>query len=259
MNRFSILPKIMVAPNGARKTKEDHPNLPISIAEIVEDALNCFNEGANAIHAHVRDQKGNHCLDAGLYKELLSELDIKVPELPVQITTEAIGKFSPKKQFEVVKQVQPEAASVALIEMMPNIKELRLAQNFYNFSIENNIQIQHILYSVEDLKLFKKAIELKVIPEENLQVLYVLGRYEKNFQSKTEDLNLFLEEHKNIISEIDWGICAFGKAETDCLIKSNFLGGKIRVGFENNFYNRDGTLASSNAERVAELYKLISD
>ena len=249
----------MVAPNGARKTKEDHPNLPISIAEIVEDALNCFNEGANAIHAHVRDQKGNHCLDAGLYKELLSELDIKVPELPVQITTEAIGKFSPKKQFEVVKQVQPEAASVALIEMMPNIKELRLAQNFYNFSIENNIQIQHILYSVDDLKLFKKAIELKVIPEENLQVLYVLGRYEKNFQSKTEDLNLFLEEHKNIISEIDWGICAFGKAETDCLIKSNFLGGKIRVGFENNFYNRDGTLASSNAERVAELYKLISD
>ena len=155
----------MVAPNGARKTKEDHPNLPISISEIVKEAVNCFNEGANAIHAHVRDKKGDHCLDVGLYRELLSELDIKVPELPVQITTEAVGKFSPEEQFEVVKLVQPEAASVALIEMMPNIKEPRLAQNFYNFSIENNIQIQHILYSVEDLKLFKKAIELKVIPK----------------------------------------------------------------------------------------------
>ena len=115
------------------------------------------------------------------------------------------------------------------------------------------------LYSVADLKLFKKAIELKVIPKKNLQVLYVLGRYEQNFQSKKEDLDLFLEEHKNILSEIDWGICAFGRAETECLIKSNFHGGKIRVGFENNFYNQDGTLASSNAERVAEIYKLISD
>ena len=178
----------MVAPNGARKTKEDHPNLPISISEIVEEAFNCFHKGANAIHAHVRDNKGNHSLDVGLYKELLSELDIKVPELPVQITTEAVGKFSPEEQFEVVKLVHPEAASVALIEIMPNIKEPRLAQKFYNFSIENNIQIQHILYSVEDLKLFKKAIELNIIPKKNLQVLYVLGRYDKNFQSKKEDL-----------------------------------------------------------------------
>jgi len=248
----------MVAPNGASKTKEDHPNLPISISEIVKEAVNCFNEGANAIHAHVRDKKGNHSLDVGLYKELLSELDIKVPELPVQITTEAVGKFSPEEQFEVVRLVHPEAASVALIEMMPNIKDPMLAQNFYNFAIENNIQIQHILYSVEDLKLFKKAIELKVIPKKNLQVLYVLGRYDKNFQSKKEDLDKFLEEHKNIIFEIDWGICAFGRAETDCLIKSNLNGGKVRVGFENNFFNQDGTLASSNAERVAEVSKLIN-
>ena len=248
----------MVAPNGARKTKEDHPNLPITISEIVKEAVNCFNEGANAIHAHVRDKKGDHCLDVGLYRELLSELDIKVPELAVQITTESVGKFSPEEQFEVVKLVQPEAASVALIEMMPNIKDHRLAQNFYNFAIENNVQIQHILYSVEDLKLFKKAIELNVIPKKNLQLLYVLGRYDKNFQSKKDDLDLFLDEHKNITYEIDWGICAFGRSETDCLIKSRLNGGKVRVGFENNFYNQNGSLASSNAERVAEVTKLIN-
>ena len=141
---------------------------------------------------------------------------------------------------------------------MPNIKEPKLAQNFYNFAIENNVQIQHILYSVEDLKLFKKAIELNVIPKKNLQVLYVLGKYDKNFQSKKEDLDKFLQEHKNIICEIDWGICAFGRSETDCLIKSNLNGGKVRVGFENNFYNQDGTLAYSNAERVAEVSKLIN-
>ena len=54
----------MVAPNGARKTKKDHPNLPISISEIVEEAFNCFHKGANAIHAHVRDKKGESGYDA---------------------------------------------------------------------------------------------------------------------------------------------------------------------------------------------------
>ena len=62
---------------------------------------------------------------------------------------------------------------------------------------------------------------------------------------------------KNILTSIDWGVCAFGKAETDCLIKAFSLGGKLRVGFENNFYNKDGKIAETNADRVSEIVKLI--
>ena len=86
--------------------------------------------------------------------------------------------------------------------------------------------------------------------------MYVLGRYDKNFQSRTEDLDLFIQEHKSILSFIEWGICAFGEAETDCLMKSFTLGGKARVGFENNFQNADGTIAETNADRVSEIVKL---
>jgi len=256
MNRFSKLPELMIAPNGAKKTKKDHPNLPITIQEIVEEARKCFSLGANAIHAHVRDKKGNHSLDAGLYHELIKELNVKVPNLPVQITTEAVGKYSPDEQFDVVKKILPESASVAFIEMVPDIKETNLAKKFYKFSIENNIQIQHILYSVEDLKVFIQAIKSKIIPDENLQVLYVLGRYSKNFQSKKEDLDAFLNEHKSITSDFEWGLCAFGRAETECLIKAYSLGGKARIGFENNFQNKDGTIAYSNADRVIEMLQL---
>ena len=256
MNRFSNLPELIVAPNGARKTKKDHPNLPITISEIVEEADKCFKSGANAIHAHVRDKNESHTLDTGLYSELIEELKIKVPDLPVQITTEAVGKYSPREQFDVVKKLLPESASVALIEMLPDIKDYKLAKNFYKFSIENNIQVQHILYSVKDLRLFIQAIKSKIISKKNLQVLYVLGRYDKNFQSRTEDLDLFIQEHKSILSFVEWGICAFGEAETDCLMKSYSLGGKARVGFENNFQNADGTTADTNADRVSEIVKL---
>jgi hypothetical protein len=49
--------ELMVAPNGARLTKLDHPKLPILINEISDTALACAEAGANAIHIHVRDSQ----------------------------------------------------------------------------------------------------------------------------------------------------------------------------------------------------------
>lgn len=58
-------------------------------------------------------------------------------------------------------------------------------------------------------------------------------------------------------SGIDWGLCAFGSNETDCLIEAIHRGGKARIGFENSLWNRDGSVAADNAERVRELKGLI--
>ena len=49
------LPNLMVAPNGARKVKKDHPEVPLTIQETVEVARNCYEAGAGAIHLHVRN------------------------------------------------------------------------------------------------------------------------------------------------------------------------------------------------------------
>ena len=54
---------IMVAPNGARKTKADHPALPITPAELAATASACLEAGAAAIHLHVRDRDGGHTLE----------------------------------------------------------------------------------------------------------------------------------------------------------------------------------------------------
>ena len=259
MNRFKQMPKIMVAPNGARKTKKDHFNLPISISEVVNEARACFINGANTIHAHVRDSDGKHTLDIGLYLELIKEMILKVPDMPVQITTEAIGQFSPQDQSRVVKAVKPECASVALIEMMPDIQDTKIASEFYNYAFENNIQIQHILYSPTDLKQLIESLKRNLLPKENLQLLYVLGRYSGNFQSRPSDLKQFLDLNDNCLNNAEWSVCAFGNQETDCLLKAISLGGNIRVGFENNFYNKDGSLAESNAERVSEIVNLIKE
>ena len=110
---------IMVAPNGARRTKADHSALPMTIAETVVAAKACLEAGAGALHAHVRDLTGAHVLDAGLYRELLSEMRVAVPQMQVQITTEAVGKYTPEEQRELVYKVKPDAVSIAIREMGP--------------------------------------------------------------------------------------------------------------------------------------------
>ena len=65
------LPSLMVAPNGARKVKKDHPEVPLTIKETVEVAKNCFEAGAKAIHLHVRNALAAQYLYQNFYLEYL--------------------------------------------------------------------------------------------------------------------------------------------------------------------------------------------
>jgi len=247
------LPMIMAAPNGARRTKADHPQLPVTIAETVAAANACFEAGAGALHAHVRDVNQAHVLDAGLYRELLAEMKRQVPEMLVQITTEAVGRYSPEEQRQLVTDVMPEAVSVALREMLPGAPDAA-GLGFYKEVQTNGIAVQHILYDEADLIRFLDLRSKALLPEGPAQVLFVLGRYSVNQESTPEDLKPFLGLlDRPDAKDLDWAVCAFGHRETDCLEAAVKAGGKARIGFENSLWNADGSVAKDNAERVREL------
>jgi len=246
--------KIFIAPNGARLKKSDHSALPVTIAEIVKTAAECHQAGATGIHAHVRDSQGRHVLDAGLYKELLTELALKVPQLEVQITTEAVGLYSPAEQRALVEAVKPKAVSVALREMLADNDEAA-ARRFYFRALEQDIDLQHIIYSPEEIIEIKRLTKEGLIPDSKLSLLFVLGRHSINQQSTPEMLTPFVEAMQNagFAQKPRFMVCAFGRRETACLMAAARVGGDCRIGFENNFYNADGALARNNAERVREL------
>ncbi len=248
------LPKIMVAPNGARRTKSDHPALPMTVAETVAAAVACHKAGADGLHAHVRDENGNHVLDAGRYRELLSEMREKAPQMTVQITTEAVGKYSPQEQRQLVRDVVPEAVSIAVREMVPD-DNTEDAAAFYVWTAEQEIDVQHILYAADDVRRFWDLVDKGVIPGDRHQLLFVLGRYAEKQESEPKDLEPFLEALKDapVHLELDWAVCAFGHRETDCLVHAMAMGGKARIGFENGLWNSDGSVASDNADRVRDL------
>lgn len=246
------LPRLMVAPNGARRTHADHPALPVTIAETIETAIACQSAGADGLHAHVRDKQAKHVLDAGLYKELISELTLKAPELKVQITTEAVGVYNSAQQRQLVYEVQPKRVSVSLTEMMADGQNAA-ARDFYHSCHQAGTGLQHILYAPDELDRLQQLIDDKIIPADDLQLLFVLGRYSENQQSQPEDLLPFLQQLKHSGLNAVWGLCAFGRQETNCLVAAEQAGGNMRIGFENSLWHSDGRLASDNAERVSEL------
>jgi uncharacterized protein (DUF849 family) len=247
---------IMVAPNGARKTKTDHESLPVSIADTAAEAERCFAAGACALHGHVRGDAEEHVLDAGLYRELIAEMSARVPEMLLQVTTEAVGRYTPRQQVDCIRAVKPAMASVILREISWNFEQPDFAHEFFAWCDDERIHIQHILFSAEEFDRFADYRDRGVIPAGHRCVLFVLGRYAVDFQSGPADLEPFLQRD---LTGLDWFTCAFGHREQECVLAAIDAGGHARVGFENNLYLPDGELADDTAQLVASLVAALRD
>ncbi len=248
------LPYMMLAPNGARRGRADHPNLPVSIGDTVEATRSAVLAGADGLHLHVRDAAGEHSLDVGLYQEAVAAVAEACPGLPIQVTTEAAGRYSPKQQIALVDSLGPGAASVALRELLADGAVVPAKEAFLRWS-ERGIAIQHILYAPGDFRELIGVLGADAVSR--AQLLFVLGRYAPARDGRVQDLDGFVAILRSLPATPDWAACAFGPGETECLLAAHVAGGKLRVGFENNLVNSDGRLATDNAERVADLRKAL--
>ncbi len=247
---------IIVAPNGAIKTKQDHASLPMTTEELVLEALVCQSAGAAMIHLHARDGHGKHSLavedNLPIYHAVKDAVGDK---MIVQLTTEAVGQYSPKQQIALIKAVKPEAASFALRELIPNDESEKQGHDFFHWVAEQNILSQMILYDEADIERYFHLRKSGVLPNHNQHALVVLGRYHEEQQSSPWDLRgLNLERFKQ--ENIRCAVCAFGAKELDCLTSAMLLGLDVRVGFENNHLDVSGRLAESNAAQVQALSEL---
>ena len=242
---------VMVAPNGARRTKADHANLPITPAEIAEEAVRCAEAGASVLHVHVRSDDGRHTLDAGRYRAAIAAVRQNLGErMVIQVTTEAVGRYGPAEQMGLVRELHPEAVSLALAELIPDDEATDAAAAFLNWLKHERIAPQYILYAPDEVARFHDLRARGVIPQRRPFVLFVLGRYDGTTEAEPRDLLPFLAVHD---AACPWAACAFGRREAACVLTAAGLGGHARVGFENNLWRADGSLAASNAELVEQV------
>lgn len=245
---------LAVAPNGARKTRSDHPAVPITPAELAGTAATAQAAGAAMIHLHVRDADEKHSLDVGAYREAMAAVrDAVGQRMVIQVTSEAVGIYSPEQQMAMVRALEPEAVSLALRELIPDKAHEDAAREFLSWLVGAGILPQYILYAPEDVVRFARLMAEGVIPPGPAFLLFVLGRYTPGQRSVPNDLLPFLQAVADWpeVARLPWAICAFGAKEIACVTAAATLGGHARVGFENNLYLPSGALARDNAELVA--------
>jgi len=237
---------IAVAPNGARRRKSDHPAIPITPEEIAKEAHACAEAGATLLHLHVRDAQQNHSLDEDLYRAAITAVRKETGDsMIIQVTTEAVGRYSPEDQMELIRTLRPEAFSVSISELITDDDHEAQAADFLAWAAREQIHVQHIIYSPAELVRFHELRRRGVIVQTIPSPLFVCGRYHGELGG-VEQLKLFLADS----SEMSWMCCAFGAGETDCAKLAIETGGHCRIGFENNLLSDDGALARNNADRV---------
>ena len=240
---------LAVAPNGGRRTKADHPSLPLSADELARTAAECLERGAAMIHLHVRDAEGRHCLDPEVYRAAVARVCEAVGDrLVMQITSESLGRYSPAEQRAAVLKTNPEAVSLALRELAPEPADEKDFGDFLRKLKQMRIWPQIILYSPAEAERLGAMLKHGLIPFDKLSVLYVLGRYSLTRTGLPRDLLPFLAPEAPRFHS--WSVCAFGRREAACVTAAALLGGHARVGFENNFALPNGERAGSNAELV---------
>ena len=242
---------IIAAPNGARRSRKDHPALPITNAELADCAESLTAQGVSVLHLHVRDESGRHTLDADRYRQAIAAIRRRVgAALILQITTEAVGVFSRQQQMAVVRELRPEAVSLALRELCPDAAAETEAAEFFHWLGDANIWPQYILYSAADVRRFDAMRRRGFFADDRPSCLFVLGRYAANREGRPDELHAMLDAAD--CREFPWAACCFGRRENEALLAAAAEGGHVRIGFENNIVLCDGTQARDNTELIAQ-------
>ena len=178
-----------------------------------------------------------------------------MPDLFIQVTSEAAGRYDAEAQRAMIRALRPASVSVALREMIRAPEDRVAARNLYHWAAENEVDVQHIVYTPDELSWLLREMDAGIIPGTRHQLQFVLGSYASTAPPAPGTLDAYLASlaaRRNEM-EFDWMICAFGPSETASLTEAALRGGKVRVGFENSLWNADGSVARNNAERVREV------
>ena len=101
---------ITVAPTGAELAKEDFPQLPTTLEELVETAQACEAAGAAMIHLHIRDAEHRPTLDQGYLKAAVDALREQT-SLVIQLSTGG-SVHDPLDKRLTVLDAEPDSCSL---------------------------------------------------------------------------------------------------------------------------------------------------
>lgn len=248
---------ITVAPTGPLTTREQHPGVPLSPAEIGEAVADAAEAGAAIAHVHARDENGRPTADPSVYAAIADEIRSRC-DVVVQAST-GVGLTVPwEERLRIVSSGEVDVTMATL-----NPASMTFANGTFNNPPEFVEALAHAMherdmhpelevYDVGHVGLCLELVKQGLI-REPLQFSFVMGVR----GGMPGDPALLPLLRSMLPAGATWQAIGIGRAQLPLSLAALAMDGNIRVGFEDNVYISKGTLAESNAQFVRRAVELV--
>ncbi len=277
---------ITCAVTGSIHTPTMSDHLPVTQNEIAEQAIAAAEAGASILHLHTRHpDDGRPSVEPDHYAPILARVK-QSTDAVINITTGGAPTMLIADRIKAAVQFSPEMCSLNMGSMNFAFHPLAGRYDTWKFDWEKDyilrseanifrntladireaaetlgplgIKFEHECYDVGhlytlrhcmDVGLFKAPVFLQFV----FGVLGGIGTDIDNliFMKRTAD-RLFGDDYR-------WSVLGAGGAQMPLATTASQMGGNVRVGLEDSLFIARGKLATSNAQQVAKIRRIIED
>lgn len=272
---------ITCAVTGSIHTPTMSEHLPVTPAEIADNAIGAFEAGASIIHLHARDpENGRPTPDPAVFMQFLPRIK-QSTDAVINITTGGGHGMSIAERLAAPLKAKPEMCSLNMGSMnfglfpmlarYDNWKydwEPRHLENSRDFIFRNTFKdIEYILkelgegcgtrfefecYDVGHLYNLAHFLECGLVkPPLFVQTIFgILGGIGADIDNL---MHMRRIADKLFGADYQWSILAAGRHQMSFVTSGAIMGGNVRVGLEDSLYLGKGELARSNADQVKKI------
>lgn len=277
---------VSCAVTGSIHVPSMSPYLPITPAEIAEGAIGAARAGAAIVHLHARDPlTGRPTPDPDVFAQFLPEIHAGCDAV-INITTGGGHGMTLEERAAAARRFQPELCSInmgsmnfGLFGVLDRLSEFKhdwepqyldasrdfIFRNTYKDIErlvrelgEHGTRFEFECYDVGHLyNLAHFADRGLVQPPLFVQTIFgILGgigpEAENLMHMKATADRLFGDDHY-------WSVLGAGRHQTSLVTIGAILGSNVRVGLEDSIYLAKGELASSNADQVSKICRILGE
>ena len=277
---------ITCAVTGSIHTPSMSPHLPVTPQEITDAALGAADAGAAIVHLHARNpHDGRPEQTSEAFLRFLPQIR-KASDVVINLTTGGAPTMSVDERMKPAVELAPEVASLNLGSMNFGLYEMLGRYKEFKYEWE-----RPYLEGSED-RVFRNTFR------DIAQVLTACRRNRTRFELECYDIgHLYTAEHFMQRGLLDpplfvqsvfglrggigthpedvthmhrtaerlfgdrylWSVLGAGSSQMRIAVQSAVLGGHVRVGLEDSLWIGRGQLASSNAQQVAKVRRILEE
>lgn len=253
---------INVCLTGMIPTRAQTPHVPLSVDEIIADAVAVCDAGARIVHLHARDAAGLPTPDPALYEKIITGIRRERPQLICAATTSGRNWADFERRSAVLyldADARPDMASLTLGSL-----------NFLTNPSTNSIEmVERLALAMKDQGV-KPEIEVFDLGMINLaRYLERNGLVEgrKYFNLLLGNLNTAPATLGNLATLVAalpadslWGAAGLGQFQLPMNAAAIIAGGHVRVGIEDSIhYDHAHTQLATNRELVERVVRLAGE